>query len=109
MVKRGDVFWVNFGPFKGGEIKKKRPAVIISNDIANTYSNRVQVIPLTTQKLDKIYPCEALIVSLDKKCKAMADQIMTVAKERLGEKLGSVTEKEMAEIEKAIKIQLGFI
>ena len=39
----------------------------------------------------------------------MADQIMTVAKERLGEKLGSVTEKEMAEIEKAIKIQLGLI
>ena len=108
-MDRGIDWRFNFGPSKGGEIKKKRPAVIISNDIANTYSNRVQVIPLTTQKLDKIYPCEALIANLDKKCKAMADQIMTVAKERLGEKLSSLTEKETAEIEKAIKIQLGFI
>lgn len=108
-MDRGIDWKFNFAPSKGGKIKKKRPAVIISNDIANTYSNRVQVIPLTTQKLDKIYPCEALIASLGKKCKAMADQIMTVAKERLGEELGSVTEKETAEIEKAIKIQLGFI
>lgn len=44
-MKRGEVWWVNFNPSIGGEITKRRPAVIVSNDIANRYLNRIQVVP----------------------------------------------------------------
>ncbi len=105
LVKRGEVWWVDFNPSIGGEIQKTRPAVIVSNDFANEVSNRVQVIPLTS-KIDKCYPCEAYILVNDKQSKAMADQIMTVSKQRLKSKIGAVLDSEMQLIERALKIQL---
>jgi PemK-like, MazF-like toxin of type II toxin-antitoxin system len=47
LMKRGEVWWVNFEPALGSEIRKKRPAVIVSNDVANTMMSRVQVVPVT--------------------------------------------------------------
>ena len=105
LVKRGEVWWVDFNPSIGGEIQKTRPAVIISNDFANEISNRVQVIPLTSN-IDKCYPCEAYVLINDKQSKAMADQIMTVSKQRLKSKIGLILDSEMQLIERALKVQL---
>ena len=58
--RRGEVWWVSFDPSVGGEIQKTRPAVVISNDSANSALNRVIVIPITSQ-VAKVYPGEALI------------------------------------------------
>jgi mRNA interferase MazF len=105
-IKRGEVWWVNFDPSIAGEIQKTRPALVISNDYANEYSNRVQVVPLTSSVV-KCYPCEAYITIDGKKSKAMADQIMTVSKERLKNKIGVVMDKEIYLVERAIKVQLS--
>lgn len=73
---------MNFDPSIGGEIRKKCPAIIVSNDAANKHLNRVQVIPLTTN-IGRIYPSEALVTLKGCKRKTMADQLATVSKKRL--------------------------
>ena len=59
-MNRGDVWWINFDPSIGGEIKKERPAVIVSNNAANRNLDRVQVVPITSN-VSRLYPSEALI------------------------------------------------
>ena len=105
-MNRGDVWYVNFDPSIGGEIRKKRPAVIVSNDASNKYLNRVQVIPITSN-VEHLYPSEVYITLNGQQRKAMADQIATVSKERLSSKLGKLDREDLLKIEKAIKIQLS--
>jgi len=107
-MKRGEVWWINFDPSVGGETQKKRPAVIVSNDISNKYLNRFQVVPITS-KVERLYPSEAYITLNDKKGKAMADQLTTVSKLRLISKMGTLSPAEMKAIGKAIKTQLDLL
>ncbi len=105
-MMRGEIWWVSFDPAIGGEITKTRPAIIVSNNSSNRHMNRVQVIPLTT-KIGKLYPCECLIDIDGRKVKAMADQIATVSKARLKNKLAVADACNMADIERIVKVQLG--
>jgi mRNA interferase MazF len=104
-MKRGEVWWVNFEPSIGGEIRKKRPAIIVSNDAANKFLNRVQVIPLTS-KTDRLYPSEAYVRVRGKVGKAMADQMATVSKERLFKRIGIISTEDLRKVEEAIKTHL---
>src|SRR4030042_5015348 len=105
MMKRGEVWWVNFDPSIGGVIRKKRPAVIVSDNAANQFLNRVQVVPLTSS-VGKLYPSEAYITLRGKKAKAMADQLTTVSNKRLISHAGTVSKNELERSERAIMIQL---
>jgi mRNA interferase MazF len=105
MMWRGEVWWVDFNPSVGGETQKVRPAIIVSNDASNKVLNRVQVIP-TTSNTAKCFPCEAYVEVDGKISKAMADQLATVSKLRLKTKIGKISEQNMLDVERAIKVQL---
>jgi mRNA interferase MazF len=90
----------------GGEIGKDRPAAIVSNDSANKHLNRVQVVPITSN-VEKLYPSEAILTIRGKKHKAMADQLATVSKQRLQNRVGRLSADDIRKVERAIKIQLA--
>ena len=104
-MKRGEVWWVSFGPSVGGEIQKRRPAVIVSNDAANKFLNRVQVVPLTSN-VDHLYPSEAHVTFHRRQGKAMADQVTTVSKLRLLDRAGTLSDEDLQRVGKALRTQL---
>jgi mRNA interferase MazF len=101
-MTRGSIWWVEFDPAVGTEINKTRPAVIVSNDIANQHLARVVVIPLTSNT-SRIYPGEAIVMVNGIKNKAMTDQIMSADKSRLKNKIAELSNSDMASLETAIK------
>ncbi|NOR89461.1 MAG: type II toxin-antitoxin system PemK/MazF family toxin [Anaerolineales bacterium] len=107
-MRRGDVWWVSFDPSIGGEIRKKRPAIIISNDASNRHLNRVQVVPLTS-RAERVYPSEAVVNVKRRKSKAMADQLTTVSKLRLIDQIGRLSARDMEKVEHAVMVQLALV
>ncbi|MCL2022348.1 MAG: type II toxin-antitoxin system PemK/MazF family toxin [Betaproteobacteria bacterium] len=105
-MKRGEVWWVEFDPAIGTEIRKTRPAVIVSNDAANRNLARVVVVPVTSQS-ERIYPGEAAITVNGERRKALADQIMAADKSRLTSQLGVLSKTDIQNVEHAIKLHLG--
>ena len=103
---RGEVWWVEFDPAVGTEIRKTRPAVIVSNDAANRNLARVVVVPLTSST-GRQYPGEALVSVDGQDSKAMADQIMAADKVRLKSRLGKLNKPDMQAVEDAIRLHLA--
>jgi mRNA interferase MazF len=101
-MTRGSVWWVEFDPAVGSEVHKTRPAVIVSNDIANKYLARVVVIPFTSN-ISRVYPGEAIVTVNGNQNKAMTDQIMSADKSRLKNKIAELSDNDMVSIETAMK------
>lgn len=110
--KRGEIWVVSLEPVVGYEIGKTRPALVISNDRNNQFSDTVTVLPITS-KTDKIYPFEVFLLKeetqLPKDSKVKSNQIRTVDKKRLIKFIGIVTEEKLIAIKHSLLIHLGII
>jgi len=104
-MKRGDVWWVRFGPSAGGEIRKRKPAVIVTNNVAISHLNRVQVVPLTTN-VSRVYLGEIIVVVNGRPHKAMADQLTTVSKERITDFFGRLSDSDIEGLNTIVRFYL---
>ena len=114
-MRRGDIRLVNFEPALGNETNKIRPAIIVSNDAANSMAETlgrgvITVIPVTS-KTDRVLPFQVLLsaakTGLPKDSKAQVEQIRSIAYERLGRNVGSVPYEVVALIGDAVRWQLA--
>jgi mRNA interferase MazF len=110
--RRGDIILVDLEPVRGSEQGRVRPCIIVQNDIANKFSPVTNVIPVTDAKnVKKWYPCLVNLkkekAGLDKDSVAQCNQIRTIDTERrIIKQIGHISEHEMKEIDRALKIQL---
>jgi len=108
--KRGEIWLTNFEPSVGTEIKKTRPALVISNDIANSRSSKVTVVPITGALREMpivviVEPDETNC--LDKKSLIRVPDICTFDKSRLNSRIGALNEQQMREVDLRLKLHLG--
>lgn len=104
-MRRGDVYWVNLDPVIGSEIGKRRPAVVVQNEAANRSSATVTVIPLSSS-ITKVHPFQVLVpageAGLPQPSKALCEQVRTLSRQRLAERLGSLPEERLDQIREAL-------
>jgi mRNA interferase MazF len=100
------VYWVNLDLVVGTEIRKTRPAVVVSNDSCNRYGTRVVVLPVTSN-VDSLYPGEAMVEVKGKRGRALGDQIRSIDKSRLKARVARLTADEMSRVDEALAITLG--
>ena len=105
-MNRGSIWWVEFGSTVGSEIRKTRPAIIVSNDTSNQRLQQVQVVPLTS-RLVRDYAPEAEVQCDGKPARALAHQVATVSKQRLNSRIGVCSPDELQRVEAALRVQLA--
>ena len=105
--KKGDVYLVNFDPTIGSEIRKTRPAVIVSNDVNNANSPIISITPITSN-VSRVFSFEVELPAdsggISKKSKAMVNQTRAVDKVRLIEYIGTLDRKLLEKINKALML-----
>lgn len=114
-MRRGELRWVDLDPVRGAESNKRRPGVIVSNDGANDTANRlgrgvVTIVPVTSN-VARIYPFQVLLTAestgLSRNSKAQAEQVRSVAVERVGGRIGALPSKDLAALDEALRIHLA--
>lgn len=105
--RRSDVYWIALDPALGIEIRKTRPAVVISNDSCNRYGSRVVVLPITSN-IESLYPGEARIEVRGAPARVLVDQIRSIDKTRLRSRIGRLTKQELLGVENAVQITLDW-
>jgi len=114
-MRRGEIVTINLDPALGSEASKTRPAVVVSNDAANATATRlglgvITVVPVTSNTA-RIYPFQVLLparqTGLARDSKAQAEQVRSVAVQRIGERMGRLPPAVMSELDQALRVHLG--
>jgi mRNA interferase MazF len=110
--KWGEIYLTDFDPAIGSEIQKRRPAVIIQNDINNEFSDTTIVAAITSLKTKATYPTTVQLKTgeggLDRDSIILLGQIRTMDKSRLAKKLGLLSSEQMYRVGKALSLSLGY-
>ncbi len=110
-MTRGDIYQVSLDPIVGSEIGKTRPAVVLQNDLANKTSSTVTIVPISS-KLRRVYPFQVKLSAgdsgLERNSKALCEQIRTISRERLLQKLGHISQESLDQIRTALNRHLWF-
>lgn len=104
--RRGEIYWVALDPTVGTEIRKTRPAVVVSNDSCNRYGSRVVVLPITSH-VESLYPGEAHVQVRGEPGRALGDQVRSIDKKRLRARIGALTPDELSDVDEALRVTLG--
>jgi len=111
---RGEIRLVDLDPVRGSEANKRRPAVIVSNDRANSAASRlgrgvVTIVPVTSN-VDRVFPFQALLpaaaTGLGRDSKAQAEQVRSIAVQRVGALLGRAPADIMVHLDDALRLHL---
>lgn len=114
-MRRGEIRWVDLDPVRGAESSKRRPAVIVSNDGANATANRlgrgvVTVVPITSN-IERVYPFQTALSARDtglpRDSKAQAEQVRSIAVERIGALIGVLSGDAIAALDEALRLHLA--
>lgn len=114
-MRRGEIRWVDLEPVRGPEADKRRPAIIVSNDAANRIADQlgrglITVVPITSN-VERVYPFQVILpaaaTGLERDSKAQAEQVRSIAVERIGELIALVTAKQMASVDAALRVHLA--
>lgn len=114
-MRRGEIRVIDLDPVRGAEANKRRPAVIVSNDGANATAHRlalgvVTVVPVTSN-VSRVYPFQVLLpaseTGLARDSKAQAEQVRSVAVERVGALAGTLTGTLLAQLDEALRLHLA--
>jgi len=114
-MHRGDIVAVSLDPARGSEASKTRPAIVVSNDAANATAIRlargvITVVPITSN-VARVYPFQVLLradqTGLRQDSKAHAEQIRSVAVERIGRRMGTLPAAVMTELDEALRVHLA--
>jgi mRNA interferase MazF len=107
----GDIYEINLEPVIGAETGKRRPALVVSNDINNEFSQTVTILPITSQPAKKQYPFEVFVpvdtAGLIADSRIKANQVRTIDKHRIASFIGSLPPEYLPNVEKALKIHLN--
>ncbi len=114
-MRRGEIVRVNLDPDRGSEADKTRPAVVVSNDAANAAATRlgrgvITVVPVTSST-DRVYPFQVLLpahqTGLPRDSKAQAEQVRSIAVERVGQRVGRLPAALIAELDQTLRVHLS--
>jgi len=114
-MRRGEIVRVSLDPARGSEVGKIRPAVVVSNDAANATATRlgrgvITVVPVTS-RTDRVYPFQVLLpahqTGLPHDSKAQAEQVRSIAVERVGPRVGQLPATLITELDQALRIHLS--
>jgi len=111
-VRRGEIYWVDFGIPRGSEQASKRPALVIQNDTGNETSPTT-IVAAITSKIKKLYPFHVGVSSVEsglpQDSTILLEQLLTISQDRLMQRCGQLSPDKMREVDQALRHSLGMI